>query len=520
MKPAKCTQCGDSIIVDETKEAGICPSCGTAFVTEKVINNYVNNYNTVHNITENVTKIIMGNEKDEAPDFFKRGLTLLKLDNSEEAHKEFCRAAELSPEKAEYWFYCAATEKKTRFSKYMSNFYRLADADEIKKFDGQQGVRLFPDLFSYMFNEYDESVSSGKITGVVSYRLIPFFSYLESLTEKEKRKYCPTVVEYLKEAYIQRKGLFALPQIYDVFSPFMDENAKKQIFEARNAALNRKKDGVIVITDARLLTKNGVFGVTDDDVHAIEFSFDCHIDEVKKILITPNIREISLSTSTRAPIVEIQEGTAFYENLLVCCLACGTELIIFPSLWAKQLTKSVDKDLPSLEIALTHNLNFCTQILYCPTAANLFLKQTTYIRRGYIADGKITYPVTTEQKIMDDFNKLLLKYFDKEIKSGEISGYKPNKKAKKASGCYVATCVYGSYDCPEVWTLRRYRDEKLDKTFFGRMFIRFYYAVSPLAVKIFGKTKWFNKFFKARLDKMTAKLKAQGISDQPYTDKY
>lgn len=69
MKPAKCTQCGDSIIVDETKEAGICPSCGTAFVTEKVITNYVNNYNTVHNITENVTKIIMGNEKDEAPDF-------------------------------------------------------------------------------------------------------------------------------------------------------------------------------------------------------------------------------------------------------------------------------------------------------------------------------------------------------------------------------------------------------------------------------------------------------------------
>lgn len=87
MKPAKCTQCGDSIIVDETKEAGICPSCGTAFVTEKVINNYVNNYNTVHNITENVTKIIMGNEKDEAPDFFKRGLTLLKLDNLASSHQ-------------------------------------------------------------------------------------------------------------------------------------------------------------------------------------------------------------------------------------------------------------------------------------------------------------------------------------------------------------------------------------------------------------------------------------------------
>ena len=36
MKPAKCTQCGDSIIVDETKEAGICPSCVTVFATETV----------------------------------------------------------------------------------------------------------------------------------------------------------------------------------------------------------------------------------------------------------------------------------------------------------------------------------------------------------------------------------------------------------------------------------------------------------------------------------------------------
>lgn len=79
-----------------------------------------------------------------------------------------------------------------------------------------------------MLNEYDQSVAIGEIKYVVSYRLEPFFSYLESLTEEEKRKYCPTVVEYLKEAYIQRKGLFALPQIYDVFSPFMDENAKSR----------------------------------------------------------------------------------------------------------------------------------------------------------------------------------------------------------------------------------------------------------------------------------------------------
>lgn len=50
--PAKCTQCGANIEVDESKEAGICKYCGTAFVTEKAINNYntyiTNNINVIH----------------------------------------------------------------------------------------------------------------------------------------------------------------------------------------------------------------------------------------------------------------------------------------------------------------------------------------------------------------------------------------------------------------------------------------------------------------------------------------
>ena len=144
------------------------------------------------------------------------------------------------------------------------------------------------------------------------------------------------------------------------------------------------------------------------------------------------------------------------------------------------------------------------QILYCPTAANLSFnlivaltpdyKQTEKIRSGYIADGKIIYPVATQQKITDDFDKLLLKYFDKEIKSGEISGYKPDKKRERKEAATSPPAYTAATTVPK-WTLRRYRDEKLDKTFLGRMFIKFYYSISPLAVKIFGRTKWFNKFF-------------------------
>lgn len=115
----------------------------------------------------------------------------------------------------------------------------------------------------------------------------------------------------------------------------------------------------------------------------------------------------------------------------------------------------------------------------------------------------------------------LEKYGDK-IRKYDPSFVNPammNEMSKNGS-CYIATCVYGSYDCPEVWTLRRYRDYTLDKNPFGRLFIKIYYALSPTAVKLFGRRKWFRNFWRKRLDKKVAKLKAKGVEDTRYNDKY
>lgn len=90
---------------------------------------------------------------------------------------------------------------------------------------------------------------------------------------------------------------------------------------------------------------------------------------------------------------------------------------------------------------------------------------------------------------------------------------------KNNGGCYVATCVYESYDCPEVWTLRRFRDDKLAKTWHGRAFIHVYYAISPKIVKLLGEKKWFKKFWKNKLNRMVEKLKEEGFEDTPYQDK-
>jgi hypothetical protein len=86
------------------------------------------------------------------------------------------------------------------------------------------------------------------------------------------------------------------------------------------------------------------------------------------------------------------------------------------------------------------------------------------------------------------------------------------------TGCYIATAVYGSYDCPQVWTLRRYRDCFLAKSWFGRAFIHVYYVISPTLVKWVGQNIWFNKFWRNILDRKIKNLWRKGIEDSPYDD--
>ena len=103
-----------------------------------------------------------------------------------------------------------------------------------------------------------------------------------------------------------------------------------------------------------------------------------------------------------------------------------------------------------------------------------------------------------------------------EIKEKD-SSYTP--PTVQGGGCYVATAVYGSYDCPQVWTLRRFRDYTLAETWYGRAFIRTYYAISPTLVKWFGNTEWFKNMWRPTLDRMVRRLNSDGVKDTPYNDK-
>lgn len=91
---------------------------------------------------------------------------------------------------------------------------------------------------------------------------------------------------------------------------------------------------------------------------------------------------------------------------------------------------------------------------------------------------------------------------------------------QQSGGCYIATCVYGSYDCPQVWVLRRFRDNTLDASVFGRLFIKLYYAISPFLVAHLGRFSCVRRIWRSITDSMVNSLERKGVSSTPYCDKH
>lgn len=141
-------------------------------------------------------------------------------------------------------------------------------------------------------------------------------------------------------------------------------------------------------------------------------------------------------------------------------------------------------------------------------------------KSGYTQYGDIY----SNTKIRDDIRSELVKDYDECVALVKETQpeYVPSEinRTGEAKGCYVATAVYGSYDCPEVWTLRRYRDFVLDENIFGKLFIKAYYFISPKVIKVFGNNKWFNTINKNILNKFVKKLQDKGFEDTKYNDKY
>lgn len=80
----------------------------------------------------------------------------------------------------------------------------------------------------------------------------------------------------------------------------------------------------------------------------------------------------------------------------------------------------------------------------------------------------------------------------RQLQIDQIKANDPNFIAgsvpKDSSGCFIATATLGSYDAPDVFRLREFRDTILVRTFNGRGFVRFYYKYGPAVAEVIEKS--------------------------------
>lgn len=164
---------------------------------------------------------------------------------------------------------------------------------------------------------------------------------------------------------------------------------------------------------------------------------------------------------------------------------------------------------------------------HSPRYADLYKHMIQYSKENNPGQSDIVYELTACEFVYQqcaqvfqycDYIHTVSEALDRVDEKRKQGYFKLKSSSNNSGGCYIATCIYGSYDCPQVWTLRRYRDYTLAQTWFGRAFIRAYYVISPIIVKHWGHYQWFQKLWKKRLDRWVKKLELSGVANTPYDD--
>lgn len=91
-----------------------------------------------------------------------------------------------------------------------------------------------------------------------------------------------------------------------------------------------------------------------------------------------------------------------------------------------------------------------------------------------------SFDMTSELRFRYNSNKSTLQKILKQLE-GSLN---PKTNSESNASCYIATMAYGSYDHPQVLQLRKFRDETLATSAYGRKFITGYYKASPKLVEL------------------------------------
>lgn len=306
LKPAVCTQCGASIEVDDSMEAGICRHCGTAFITEKVIANYTNNYSTVHNITNNVTKIINGGkDSDDAEDFFNRGLTNLKLKKNWDAEDNFIKAIKFSPEVAKYYFYkyiANGYDRRAFVGTDAESFFTLATEQEKQDFGKEYGIDL-TDLNTAVYSSckracIEKNFNIGQLEYIVNDKFIDFRSesYVQLCND-----YCERQIEIYNQdkSYKELENLTSLKKFFvkgenEEVNAKLDELTNK-INDIAVKGYCKKIGNTLYLLNHDYIPKeyrnNDTFKIDDPSINNIVFG--AFYISINNFILTKNIQAIN-----------------------------------------------------------------------------------------------------------------------------------------------------------------------------------------------------------------------------------
>ena len=184
---AKCTNCGANLEVDNTKDAAICPYCGTPYIVEKAINNYI--INTPAITVEGAT-IVMNNE--DADSLYNKYKVFLSLNEKERASEVLTKLIEKYPadyrgwlEKAiqEYSWLKEACDKEDIYK--IINFLEKSNTKVLDYFEkakmvandmGKKEISTQKDeylqLYKQAFNLYQISIKNAEICNQYDYNIV------------------------------------------------------------------------------------------------------------------------------------------------------------------------------------------------------------------------------------------------------------------------------------------------------------------------------------------------------------
>lgn len=410
----------------------------------------------------------------------------------------------------------------------------LCSSNEFVKQDGMYicqhcGTKYSPEDAKKMMVEVKGTVDvSGSTVKVDNSALIENYykmaeSAYDSSNQKEAESYCNKIIETEPENY------------------------KAWLLKGKAAGWQSTL-GNLRLEEAVNCFSKAVDNAPDDDKERVKTEAASELDNLSFALVSltcNNYAKHATEHNAQEITSAVKLVTLYSINLLIKCGASGTDLKakiatkinesvvsgykddILPDYWGvtKHPSETAWKTYKARSMAAVSLLEYAIGLSDEDDQADIQrYKNIIYILKDVEPSGSYTYSngswgkeyINTTEYKKQLINKMMECH--KKIKEIDPSYEIPTAPAP-SSGCYVATAVYGSYDCPQVWTLRRYRDGTLAKTWYGRAFIYTYYAISPTLVKWFGNTDWFRNMWKPKLDRMVNNLNSEGVEDTPYEDK-